>query len=67
MEFLLHIVEGIFFVPFIIWIIYFLVFSIGYRIPRKQRFKNTALQHQFLVIFPAYKEDAVIVESIRCR
>jgi len=65
MEFLLHIVEGIFFVPFIIWIIYFLVFSIGYRIPRNQRFKNTAIQHQFLVIFPAYKEDAVIVESIR--
>ncbi|SJN48301.1 N-acetylglucosaminyltransferase [Sphingobacterium faecium PCAi_F2.5] len=61
----MHIVEGIFFIPFLIWIIYFLVFAIGYRLPRNQQFKRTTHQHRYLVIFPAYKEDAVIVESIR--
>jgi cellulose synthase/poly-beta-1,6-N-acetylglucosamine synthase-like glycosyltransferase len=65
MEFVLHMIEGIFFIPFLIWIIYFLVFSIGYRMPRNQQFKQVSTQHRFLVIFPAYKEDAVIVESIR--
>ncbi|MEN5194448.1 glycosyltransferase family 2 protein [Sphingobacterium faecium] len=65
MEFVMHVVEGIFFIPFMIWIIYFLVFSIGYRIPSKALFKKAAVQHRFLVIFPAYKEDAVIVDSIR--
>lgn len=65
MELVLHIVEGIFFIPFLIWIIYFLIFSIGYRIPKNQQFKQAAHQHRYLVIFPAYKEDAVIVESIR--
>ncbi|UZJ65410.1 glycosyltransferase family 2 protein [Sphingobacterium sp. KU25419] len=65
MEFILHMIEGIFFIPFLIWIIYFLVFSIGYRIPKNQQFKQASTQHRFLVIFPAYKEDAVILDSIR--
>lgn len=65
MELVLHIFEGIIFIPFFVWIIYFFVFSIGYRIPKTQIFKPSSVQHRFLVIFPAYKEDAVIVDSIK--
>lgn len=61
----MYIVEGIIFIPFFVWIIYFFVFSIGYRIPKNQVFKTASVQHRFLVIFPAYKEDAVIVDSIK--
>ncbi|WP_293879706.1 glycosyltransferase [Sphingobacterium sp. UBA1498] len=61
----LFIIETLIFIPFLVWIMYFFVFSVGYRIPKKLFFERSNTQHRFLIIFPAYKEDAVIVDSIR--
>jgi cellulose synthase/poly-beta-1,6-N-acetylglucosamine synthase-like glycosyltransferase len=64
MEYILHVIEALIFIPCVIWILYFFVFSIGYRIPRKVSYMRSAKQNKFAVIFPAYKEDGVIIESV---
>lgn len=65
MELLFFIVELLLFVPMTVWILYFLVFAIGSRMHRKLSFKDTSTQNRYMVIFPAYKEDEVIVDSVR--
>ncbi|MDR0261996.1 MAG: glycosyltransferase [Sphingobacterium sp.] len=57
--------ETLIFIPFLVWVMYFFVFSVGYRVPKKLLFARSPIQHRFLIIFPAYKEDAVIVDSIQ--
>jgi cellulose synthase/poly-beta-1,6-N-acetylglucosamine synthase-like glycosyltransferase len=62
---ILFIIETLIFIPFLVWIMYFFVFAVGFRIPKKLAFERSDIQHRFLILFPAYKEDAVIVDSIR--
>ena len=64
MEFILLFLEGIVFLQFAIWVLYFFIFSIFYRTPRTVSYPQASIRHRYLVIFPAYKEDAVIVESV---
>lgn len=46
------------------WVLYLLVFSIGSRIPPYTFYPATSQKHRYLVVFPAYREDNVILESI---
>lgn len=64
MELLLFIFQLIIFVPFAIWVIYFLIFAVASRFPNKIKVVENAPLNRYLVIFPAYKEDAVIEGSI---
>lgn len=61
---ILYFLDVLLFILFVVWIMYFFVFSVGYRAPRKKIKYISARNHKFLIIFPAYKEDAVIVESV---
>lgn len=65
METIVFVLEMIIFIPFGVWVLYFLLYAIGYRLPRQKVYPSRTEQHRFLVIFPAYKEDAVIVESVQ--
>ncbi|NLI35057.1 MAG: glycosyltransferase [Bacteroidales bacterium] len=62
------------FFSFIDWILftfltlcvaYFLIFAIASLFYREKQYPNTETRHRFLVLFPAYAEDAVIVNSIK--
>lgn len=64
MKNILALLEGLVFLQFVVWVGYFFIFGICYRITRKTRFTPTISKHRYLVIFPAYREDAVIMESI---
>lgn len=56
--------EGLVFILFALWIAYFFVFAIFYRIPRRRIYPPSPGRARYLVIFPAYREDAVIVDSV---
>lgn len=56
------------------WLLYtFLAFSVAYLLiftmagilHKRTKVKDTAKKHHFLILFPAYKEDRVIVTSVR--
>jgi len=64
MKLLLYIIEIIIFIPFVIWVVYFLLFAIGYRLKNKKISPSSFTKRRYLVIFPAYREDAVIAGSI---
>lgn len=56
--------ELIIFLPFSVWITYFFIYAIGYRFFHTELKKVPNQKNKYLVIFPAYKEDAVIVDSV---
>lgn len=45
--------------------IYLFVFSIFSKRPMHKEYPESSCRHRFAVLFPAYKEDAVIVNSVR--
>ncbi|MCC8187535.1 MAG: glycosyltransferase family 2 protein [Bacteroides sp.] len=61
---LLQSIDLILFVLISISIGYLLIFTISARCARKRIYPPTATRHRFLVIFPAYQEDRVIVEAV---
>lgn len=65
MEVIFILIDIILFLICTVWVVYFLIFSIASRIKRKKIYPMTDLRNRFLVIFPAYREDAVIIQSIK--
>ena len=64
MTLLLDALDCLLFIPFLIWIVYVVVFAVAYRLPNAQILSQSNSDLRYMVIFPAYKEDAVIVESV---
>lgn len=63
--------EVFYFVEYICWILaaiavtYPFVFTIASLFPQKAGYPETKKQHRFVVLFPAYKEDKIIVSVIQ--
>lgn len=53
------------FIFFSIWVIYVLAFACASRIKRKSSYPHASDQLRFAILFPAYKEDNVILESVQ--
>ncbi|MBD1432786.1 glycosyltransferase [Sphingobacterium sp. DN00404] len=56
--------EGLLFIIFLVWIAYLLVFAIFWRIPKDIVYPTSAQTNRYLFVFPAYREDNVILESV---
>lgn len=56
--------EGLLFAIFFVWVLYLLVFAVFWRIPKDLVYPISAQTNRYLVVFPAYREDAVILESV---
>jgi len=54
----------LFFIIFTFWVAYVFVFACASRIKRKHIFPNSNDHLRFVVLFPAYREDNVILESV---
>lgn len=61
----IHILELILFIPLSYSIGYIFFFAIVSLFPKRKPKQQSEKQHRFLVLFPAYAEDKVIVESAR--
>lgn len=64
MNLIFYSIDIVLFILFTGWIFYILIYAIGYRLPKKVINHMTISNKRYLVVFPAYKEDAVIVESV---
>lgn len=64
-DLLVFIIELIIYIPFVIWVIYYFIYAVGYRLPNKKIKVTNEKSYRYLVIFPAYREDAVIAGSVR--
>lgn len=64
MDTLLYSLDGLLFTLFLVWILYILIFAVAYRLPMVVQLRHNKNLKRYLVVFPAYKEDAVIVASI---
>ncbi|RZF59438.1 glycosyltransferase [Sphingobacterium corticibacterium] len=64
MSFFILLLEEVLFAVFMIWVLYLLIFSIGSKIPKYTFYPTSLQKHRYLVVFPAYREDNVILESI---
>ena len=57
--------DALCFTAFMLFTIYLFVFSLYSLRNRKNPYPETDKRHKFIVLFPAYKEDAVIEQSVR--
>lgn len=64
MEQALHILDLILYVPIAFSVVYVTCFAIPSRFSVRRQRKQHAKQYRFLVVVPAYAEDAVIVDSV---
>ena len=64
MDLIFYSIDIILFILFTVWILYLLVYAIGYRLPKRRINHIATSNKRYLVVFPAYKEDVVIVESV---
>ncbi len=64
MEIVLVIIDYLLFIPFTVWILNILIFAVGYRFIKTSTHKVNNIEHRYLVLFPAYKEDSVIIDSV---
>ncbi len=64
MNILIDITDSILFILMLLSVLYLLVFAIASLRKRKFVYPSTEKRLQFLILFPAYKEDRVIVESV---
>ena len=65
MNLLLSLIDWMLFVPLALCVGYLLFYAITSRFYRTPHYPATQLMHRFAVLFPAYKEDRVIVDSVR--
>lgn len=59
----LHIIEIILFIPLAYSIGYIFLFALASLLPKRKHAKQDTKKNRFLVLFPAYAEDKVIVDS----
>lgn len=57
--------DWILFLPLALCVGYLLLYAIASKFYRTPRYPQATKQHRFAVLFPAYKEDRVIVQSVR--
>lgn len=65
MAIVFSILELFIFIPMLIWIGYIFVYAVGYRLPNRISYAASRTINRYLVLFPAYKEDSVILESVQ--
>ena len=61
----MHIIDWILYVPLALCVGYLLLYAIASKFYRAPKFQETCNLRRFIVLFPAYKEDRVIVSSVR--
>lgn len=64
MNTLLFVIDWILFLPLALCVGYLLLYAVASRFYRAPRFPQATKQHRFAVLFPAYKEDRVILASV---
>ena len=57
-------IDFLFFIIFSLWVLYVFVFAYASRIPNRHIYPGTDKKLRFAILFPAYKEDRVIIESV---
>ena len=62
----LNILDILLFLPIALSVAYTVLFAFFSMLPRRKVKTQTERQHRFLVVFPAYAEDAVIMDSVSC-
>lgn len=65
MDTTLTIFNWVLFIPLALCVGYLLLYAAASRFYRAPRFPEAPKRHRFLVLFPAYKEDRVIISSVR--
>ncbi|MCE9271157.1 glycosyltransferase [Bacteroides fragilis] len=65
MHLILALIDWILFVPLALCVSYLLVYAIASKFYRVPRYPEADKLHRIAVFFPAYKEDKVIVDSVR--
>lgn len=65
MNSLLLLLDWLLFLPLVLCVGYLLVYAIASRFYREPGYPDSAKQRRFAVLFPAYKEDRVILSSVR--
>lgn len=60
----LYIIDFIFFAWILLAVVYLLIFTLYAQKRESKTYPSARKQHRILVLFPAYKEDKVIVESV---
>ena len=61
----MNIVDWILFVLFALCVCYLLLYAIASKFYRVPEFPEARTLRRFVILFPAYKEDRVIVSSVR--
>ena len=61
----IHIVDILLWLVMAVNVLYIFVFSIASLLPRRKTKHSTSRQPSFLVLYPAYKEDTVILDSVK--
>lgn len=64
-EYIFMIGDAILFLLFFISVLYLLIFAISSLKKRKETYPPAKKKYRFAVLFPAYKEDTVIINSVR--
>lgn len=61
----MNIIDWILFLPLSLCVGYLLIYAIASRFYQVPRFPEARKQRRFIILFPAYKEDRVIISSVR--
>lgn len=61
----MNIVDWIFFIPLALCVSYLLLYAVASKFYRAPQFPEARTLRRFVVLFPAYKEDRVILSSVR--
>lgn len=61
----MNIVDWILYIPLVLCVCYLLLYAIASKFYRAPHFPEARTLRRFVVLFPAYKEDRVIVSSVR--
>lgn len=62
---ILHIIEILLFIPVAFSVLYIFIFAIASLLPETKHRKQDEKKHRFVVVFPAYAEDKVILDSVQ--
>ncbi len=63
--YVIHIVDGVLWITIAASIMYIVFFAIVSLFKRKEDGTNSTLNNKFLILFPAYHEDSVIINSVK--
>ncbi|WP_106829359.1 glycosyltransferase [Parabacteroides pacaensis] len=64
-EYIFRIIDSVFFLIFAISVCYLFIFAIMSTGKQKNNYPKASKQYKFAILFPAYKEDKVIINSVK--